>query len=148
MAGTTPITVDVNDRVPLFRALAAFANAFQEENETLHIIGGMAITLWGINTKIRRPGMTEDIDSVITATVMDDDIAEYTRKIERVTKKLGYARPANWKEGRTARFQYIKKDAGKLELLCGTPTIGRKSKRLPAYCLFENKLVGQSLYAP
>lgn len=147
MASTTSITVDLDDRFPLFKALAAFASGFQGEEETLHVIGGMAITLWGIETGIRRQGITEDIDTVITATVMDGNMAQYTRKIEKVTRKLGYARPDDWKQSRVARFQYKKKDGGKLELLCGTPTVGRPSKRLPAHCLFEDKEKDIRLYA-
>ncbi len=107
----------------------------------------MAITLWGIETGIRRQGMTEDIDSVITATVMSGDMAQYTKKIEKVTRELGYTRPDNWRQSRVARFQYKKEGGGKLELLCGTPTVGRPSKRPPAHCLFEDKEKDIRLYA-
>lgn len=147
MGDTGKIHVTLDADTAIFEELGQFAMDFAGRGRELYVVGGMAVTIWGLYLNCPRVGMTGDIDSVLTSAVLRADVEAFARDLNEVLSTREYQRPEDWKDSRTGRFSYTGRDGVKFELLCGTPGIGKKSGTPPAHRLWIDPDTGEAVYA-
>ena len=131
------IQVELPADVPIFEDLIVYADNLARRGESVRIIGGVAMTLWGLALARPRGVATNDIDAVVpSGAAADSDSARtFARNVHAATAAAGYALPADPKPAE--RFAFIRDsdygEAGrrKIEMIVGRTTIGRTSKRPP-----------------
>jgi hypothetical protein len=136
VADDDPIEVALPADAPLFGDLVDFATALAEGGETLRVIGGVAVTVWGIALRQPRGAATNDIDAVVPNAALTDagSARTYARRLAAAAAAAGYARPSHPKPAE--RFAFLRPNDGaaeprKIEVMTPDTDLGRLSRRPP-----------------
>ncbi|QDU65301.1 hypothetical protein [Engelhardtia mirabilis] len=127
--------IELKGDVPLFVHLAEVASAAQERDLTLHLVGGAAMILWAGSLGTRRE-MTKDLDWALVSDGLGNErrTIELAQELLGLMAVLGFERPEGWRQSRSGRFQFVHADDPiAVEFLCGSPSVGRQSRRPPAW---------------
>lgn len=136
--------------VPLFQRLVEVSAAAEREGHRLRFVGGTAMLLWGRH--LNRPrSMTRDLDCALLRQDLPDDAAarSLASRLTDLLARLGFKRnEAAWQASRMDRFRYQhERDQVDFELLCGSLTVGRPSRREPAWEIAKGIDGGMGFYA-
>ena len=127
--------VTLDGQVPLFSHLAELCARVEGRGRRVRLVGGAAMLLWGRH--LGRPrDMTQDLDCALLAEDFPDtDSADrLARELLEDLRDIGFERPEGWRSSRKGRFSYPHgDDEVTVEFLCGTSSVGRPSRRRPAW---------------
>ncbi len=136
MADEHALQVTLPADAAIFGDLVSFAGELAKRGEIARVIGGVAVTAWGIALQEPRGVATNDIDAVVPprATADEASLRTYARHLHAATAGAGYFPPKNPQPAERFAFLRAAADGGeprKIELTSAESTLGRLSKRPP-----------------
>lgn len=126
--------------VPLFQHLVRFCRRSEERGHPVRLVGGAAMLSWGrvLDGPDVPIEMTKDIDCVLLSNELRSqaEASQLAEETTEIMRSLGFSRPADWQASRKDRFSYRHESENvAIEILCGELSVGRKSRRPPAYLI-------------
>lgn len=136
MAEPPRIAVTLPGDAPILVDLVRLASELDGRGETLRVVGGVAMTVWGIALNRPRGVTTDDIDAAVPAEAARSEgrLKAFAAALHAAARALAYApAPKNRPADRFAFLTASDATVGrrKLEVLVEETPLGRLSKRPP-----------------